>query len=74
MISKTKNEDTEAIIDFSTKDIMDDLFEKHIMEYLALLWKGSNEIFSSNVEIAHEKNGKLKSSTRKAIKKKFAVI
>jgi len=72
MISKTKNEDTEAIIDFSSKDIMDELFEKHIAEYLAIIWKGSNEIFSSNVEIAHEKSGKLKSSTRKAVKKKFA--
>jgi len=72
MISKTKNEDTEAIIDFSSKDIMDELFEKHIAEYLAIIWKGSNEIFSSNVDIAHEKSGKLKSSTRKAVKKKFA--
>ena len=74
MISKTNTEDSEAIIDYTSKDMMDELFERHINEYLVSIWGNINETLGDNVEIAHEKNGKLKSSTRKAIKKKFAVI
>lgn len=72
MISQTQNDD-EAIIDYNSKDMMDELLEKNIQEYLLLAWGNIDDAMSSDVQIATEKNGNLKTSTKKAIKKKFSV-
>jgi len=72
MISKTKSEDTEAVIDYSIKDMMDELFERHIGEYLKIAWGHLSDTLEHDIEAAYEKNGNLKTSTREAIKKRFA--